>query len=84
MPTSQLMKKCVRCKKKTLHIQEVPSYLLHIVLSIITVGVWLIVWVLFIHKSDPQCTVCGETSDFLGNLLHGQRKNIEKVSKDKD
>ena len=84
MPTSQLMKKCVRCKKKTLHIQEVPNYLLHIVLSILTVGVWIIVWVLFINKKDPQCTVCGETNDFLGNMLHRQKSNIEKVSNEND
>ena len=84
MPTSQLMKKCGKCGKSTLHIQEVPNYLLHIVLTIITVGIWLIAWVLFINKKDPQCTVCGETSDFLGNLLHRQRKNIDKISKDKD
>ena len=84
MPTSQLMKKCVRCKKSTLHLQEVPSYLLHIVLAIITVGLWFIVWIIFIHKSDPQCTVCGETNDFLGNMLHKQRSNIEKVSNENE
>jgi hypothetical protein len=84
MPTSQLMKKCEKCVKNTLHIQEVPNHLLHIVLTIITVGLWLIVWVLFISKKDPQCTVCGETNDFLGNLLNRQRSNIEKISKDED
>ncbi len=84
MPTSQLMKYCGKCDKKTLNIQEVPNYLLHIVLSIITGGIWLIYWVLFISKKDPQCTACGETTDFLGNLLIRQKRNLEKGFKDKD
>jgi hypothetical protein len=81
MPTSQLMKNCVECKKKTLHIQEVPNNVLHLILSIITVGLWLIVWLLFIDKKDPQCTVCGRSNDFLGNMLYKQKQNIDKSLK---
>jgi len=84
MPTSQLMKKCVECNKMTMHLQEKPNYILHIILSIVTAGVWLLVWLLFINAKDPQCSICGRSNDFLGNLLHKQKSNIEKVSKEKD
>ena len=43
MPTSNLMKHCVECKKKTMHFQEKPNHILHLLLSIITVGIWLVV-----------------------------------------
>ncbi len=78
MPTSNLMKQCVECKKKTMHFQEKPNHILHLLLSIITAGIWLIVWLLFLESGDPQCSVCGRTNDFLGNLLHKQKENIKK------
>ena len=68
MPTSQLMKKCVECNKMTMHLQEKPNYILHIILSILTAGVWLLVWLLFINAKDPQCSICGRSNDFLGNF----------------
>jgi len=78
MPTSNLMKHCVECKKKTMHFQEKPNHILHLLLSIITAGIWLLVWLLFLKSGDPQCSVCGRTNDFLGNLLHKQKENIKK------
>lgn len=84
MPTSQLMKKCVECNKMTMHFQEKPNYILHVILSIITAGVWLIVWLLFINAKDPQCSICGRSNDFLGNLLYRQKSNIDKVLNDED
>jgi hypothetical protein len=62
MPTSQLMKKCVECNKMTMHFQEKPNYILHVILSIITAGVWLLVWLLFINAKDPQCSICGRNN----------------------
>ena len=78
MATSKLMKKCVECEKVTMHYQEKPNHILHLILSIITAGVWLIVWILFIRAKDPQCSICGRSNDFLGNLIHKQKKNFEK------
>jgi hypothetical protein len=84
MPTSQLMKKCVQCNKMTMHYQEKPNYVLHLLLSFVTVGIWLLVWLLFINAKDPQCSVCGRSNDFLGNFLYRQKNNIDKISNDKD
>ena len=81
MSTSQLMKKCVECEKTTMHYQEKPNYILHVILSIVTVGIWLLVWGLFIKAGAPQCSVCGRSNDFLGNILHKQKKNFEKNMK---
>ena len=83
MPTSQLMKKCVQCNKMTMHYQEKPNHLLHLLLSIVTAGIWLIVWLLFVQAKDPQCSICGRSNDFLGNLLFKQKKNLEKISENK-
>lgn len=84
MPTSQLMKKCVQCDKMTMHYQEKPNNILHLLLSIVTAGIWLIVWLLFIQSKDPQCSICGRSNDLLGNFIYRQRKNLEKISKMKD
>ena len=83
MPTAQLMKKCVQCNKMTMHYQEKPNHFLHLLLSIVTAGIWLIVWLLFVQAKDPQCSICGRSNDFFGNLLFKQKKNLEKISKNK-
>ena len=67
--TNQRRRKCIIANK---------HHILHLLLSIVTAGIWLIVWILFIQAKDPQCSVCGRSNDFLGNLLHKQKKNIEK------
>jgi hypothetical protein len=49
----------------------------------VTAGIWLIVWLLFVQAKDPQCSICGRSNDFFGNLLFKQKKNLEKISKNK-
>lgn len=60
MPTKQLMQHCNHCGRPTLHIQQTPNHLLHLVLTILTAGIWLIVWI-FTKSTRPTCTVCGST-----------------------
>ena len=48
-------------------------------LSICTVGIWLLVWLLFINAKDPQCSICGRSNDFLGNILHKQKKTLKRI-----
>ena len=52
MGTSQIMKKCAECNKSTMHYQEKPNHILHLLLSIVTAGIWLIVWILFIQAKN--------------------------------
>lgn len=63
MPTKQLMQHCNHCGRPTLHIQQTPNHLLHLVLTILTAGIWLIVWI-FTKPTRPTCTVCGNTKSF--------------------
>ncbi len=60
MATKQLMQYCPYCERNSAHLQQKPSHLLHLFLSIITVGVWLVVWLLLaLFAGKPVCTVCG-------------------------
>ena len=66
MGNQQDMLKCKKCGKMTLHTRTTPNTLLHIFLSIITAGVWLIVWILFIGKGTPKCMTCGKSKTLFG------------------
>ena len=60
----QDMRKCGHCKKQTMHNRTVPNTLLHVFLTVITFGFWLIVWLLFISKGPWKCTICGKQTLF--------------------
>jgi len=51
---------CEKCKKKTLHTRTTPNIILHIFLSIVSLGFWFLIYLLFIHKGRPQCMTCGK------------------------
>lgn len=51
---------CGVCGQQRLFVAPTPSHLLHLVLTIITAGIWLIVWLIIGGKTGPyRCTVCG-------------------------
>lgn len=51
---------CAQCNTVTTHVTDEPNHLLHLIISIITGGAWVIVWVLLIlFSDDPKCSVCG-------------------------
>ena len=66
MGHQQDMLNCKACDKKTLHTRTTPNTLLHIFLSIITAGIWLIVWILFISKGAYKCMTCGKAKSLFG------------------
>ena len=66
MGHQQDMLNCKGCDKKTLHTRTTPNTLLHIFLSIITAGIWLIVWILFIGKGAYKCMTCGKAKGLFG------------------
>lgn len=61
MATDQRMNHCKRCQTATVHIHRGTSHVLHLVLSVATIGFWAPVWILmtFLHSADSQCTQCG-------------------------
>lgn len=68
MATETFMKYCATCQRKTPHIKTTLSNVLHLLLTIVTVGLWLPVWIILGIRSGtarPACTICGNDT-FLG------------------
>ena len=94
MPTTNVMMTCVKCQKKTLHIEQKINHVLQLLLSIVTAGLWLIVWafLVFFHDKKTQCTLCGHNKGFKNDLMavtkfgtdHGYSKENIQVKKRND
>lgn len=53
---------CPTCERPVLAHQQRPNHVLHLILTLITGGLWLIVWiVLSLGQSRPRCTFCGSS-----------------------
>ena len=67
--SNQVMKKCSECRKPTIHIQPKTSHVLHLLLSLITVGIWVPVWLLIAlnNSSQATCTACGTMTGLFGS-----------------
>lgn len=60
MSTRQKMIRCKACGRKTLHIQNRPTHLLHLFLAVLTFGLWVIPWSwITLAAGPPECTECG-------------------------
>lgn len=60
MGTRQIMAHCKVCREPTLHLDQTPDHLLHLLLTLLTCSLWLFVWVAScVVKNRPQCTRCG-------------------------
>jgi hypothetical protein len=62
--TNQVMEFCATCNRQTLHIcqEDRCNHILHLLLSVFTVGLWIPIWILIALSSGrgvPSCTVCG-------------------------
>ena len=64
MPTENIMYPCSVCQKQTVHIQRRINHILHLLLSVLFIGLWLIVWIgiAMFGTRTPVCTVCGNGS----------------------
>jgi len=62
------MKHCKRCQKVTQHLRPRTSHVLHLLLSLITVGFWIPFWFLIAisNSSQGQCTQCGRKKGVFG------------------
>ena len=54
---------CANCKKNVMTQRNAPNHVLHLILSILTLGFWLVVWFLLAIGSanNKRCTECGQT-----------------------
>lgn len=56
---------CPHCDCTVLGVREKPNHLLHLLLSIVTGGLWLIVWLLVSISSGGsryKCPTCGSNT----------------------
>ena len=85
MTTINTMTHCYKCQKKTLHIEQKINNILHLLLSVITAGVWIIVWVLLaiFHNKKTQCTVCGHNKGLINDTLTAIKNSDENETKEK-
>lgn len=71
--SNQVVKFCKLCNKPTMHIQPSTTHLLHLALSILTLGFWLIIWILTYanNNSQSQCSICGQEKGVFGSTRGG-------------
>ena len=52
---------CPNCKKNVMAVGSTPNHILHLILSILTGGLWIIVWIIIAASKagDYKCTQCG-------------------------
>lgn len=84
MPTINVMTNCSKCQKKTLHIEQKMNHILHLLLSVVTAGVWIIVWIILaiLHSNKPQCTMCGHNKGLINDTI-AEIKNADNNVKEK-
>jgi len=79
MPSDQIVVYCKNCKKNTVQIKQKANHILHLLLSIVTVGVWLIVWffIALFTSDTPTCTICGNEVKNNNSNRQTNKKEIE-------
>ncbi len=52
---------CKKCNKDVMTHRNTPNHILHLLLAVVTVGLWLIVWIILILFAPTRglCTECG-------------------------
>lgn len=57
----QSSKFCRHCRRQVLAQRQGPSHVIHAILSLLTAGLWLVVWLLacVIQVGGWRCQVCG-------------------------
>jgi len=84
MPSDQVVVYCKNCKKSTVQIKQRPNHILHLLLSLVTFGIWVIVWFFIaLSTSDtPQCTVCD--NELISSKPKQSNKKETKYKKDSE
>ena len=52
---------CGMCQKNVMAVGQTPNHLLHFVISMFTIGLWVIPWIIISASSSGgyRCTQCG-------------------------
>ena len=61
MATRTTQRYCLSCDRPVLAEKQRPSHVLHLILTLLTAGLWLIVWLLLSLPSTPRCPHCGSS-----------------------
>jgi len=79
MPSDQVVVYCKNCKKSTVQVKQRANHILHLLLSVVTVGIWLIVWffIALFTSDTPTCTICGNEVKNNNNKRETTKKEIE-------
>ena len=57
----QFVRSCTSCGVPRMHVQRKANHFFHLLLTVLTVGFWIPVWVLVsVFQARPQCMTCGE------------------------
>lgn len=69
MGTKHAPRYCRSCDQRVLGVASTPNHVLHLLLTLITVGLWLPVWLLIALFSDQsfRCPQCGGKTKWVGN-----------------
>jgi hypothetical protein len=58
--SKQTRRYCPSCQTEVLAIKPTPNHILHLLLSIVTGGLWLIFWLMLSFKVETwRCARCG-------------------------
>jgi len=68
MATNHTMHFCKRCQRSMPHFQPATCHVLHLLMCLLTVGLWLGVWALagLANASQRTCTACGRVAGLFG------------------
>lgn len=59
---------CSTCGRHTPHLRPSTSHVLHLILSILTMGWWVLIWIIVAANNSTQapCTECGRKRGLFG------------------
>ena len=61
MAVRTVQKYCLSCDQPVLAEKQRPTHVLHLLLTLLTGGLWLIVWLGLSLPSTPRCPHCGSS-----------------------
>jgi hypothetical protein len=53
---------CPRCEMRVKALRQQPNHILHLLLSLLTLGFWVLAWLLVSMNRDWRCSECGATT----------------------